>query len=1127
MNDALFRFQTFSDGEVWFNPTVECQILRLPGQDELGDLLTEFRRRQWEWLTDWLCQPAEDGKFINGLAASLLKAPKGSRVKNPEWRALNTQRIVLDNVPPSAWTLLDGIEPLPGSAATTRLVNAPLDLQRRFLLIAMGDDLSTAAPLLRPKYRDVLVHLWLDTAFTESTSPEAFLAEVIARAEYERRPLTDEERRSDFLRSPIIDLFLLWLSQHGIVLFPLRVQPFLGETRGFEERLVGNDQKAAWVAVERAYAGVASKRQERWLKIVRTVFDNLTMATTLRSADDLSVDLFQSIYAVMDERFGERLTDKLHLIYRALRDSLGRRDLPTFKPKRSNAPAMDHRLDWVHHSTSSAPRSIFPKALMGEYVPLDHICAWGDRFSRLLPQIALKNVGNALAAYQHFLLWMLETGTAVPSLAEVERTHINDGRPLTTSRCFRAYLSRADMKAESANAVIQRLAAAFDAIIEEDRLGIANPVVMRFDTFKIAVARGKTPRRPMGRDLMTYLRELNSRDDFALSRGYRPHQRRLLDPGTGRYEDRWFPAYAVLVDLLLQLPLRGFQARFLDSGEGDEFVVVPVENGIDIRRNPLSSAVAGRREGVFYTFEGKGGQAALGIHVNTNKTAVDRASGYEIPWCSTELRANLSMMIRWQVENNPVAKAIPCMERHDFEQAQNQEMIEAVKTTFALFRDPDDPTGWPVNRDKLFDYWSLLLAAAEDELAAQGRQVSLTVEREMTKGPKKKPVVKRLAAYDIHTLRVSGISALIEAGLPPDMVQDVAGHATVVMTLYYNKIKASRLNRALGEALDDLSVNLDGIDGLAEADYERLSEFLLNSRAPEDAAGRQLLTERMGRGDGSVEVTVHGICPGGECATGGEFANQAVGYMAVPRPLACSLCRYRLTGPMFLTGLVLNANRLMHELRRKGVEIAALNEEREALEDQGKAAHGLKARIEALYRETDIIAAEWAAEVQYVHMAEAMFDGFAAAQHQPDLSVPALVTGLDRPALETKLEPQSEFALLQTLAEGAAVWPGFRPSAAIDDHREFLNEVLMASDADPFLLRLRGDVRDKAALLLGRTIAALVPDDRIEALRQGADHLEDYPAIGGFLARLREQAVLLGTIDETKLLAAEAATMET
>lgn len=67
-----------------------------------------------------------------------------------------------------------------------------------------------------------------------------------------------------------------------------------------------------------------------------------------------------------------------------------------------------------------------------------------------------------------------------------------------------------------------------------------------------------------------------------------------------------------------------------------------------------------------------------------------------------------------------------------------------------------------------------------------------------------------------------------------------------------------------------------------------------------------------------------------------------------------------------------------------------MNEERERLEDQGKPIHAIKAKIDSLYRETDIVGAEWAAEVQYVHMAEKLFDRFMTDSGAFSESLPAL-----------------------------------------------------------------------------------------------------------------------------------------
>lgn len=1113
MND-IAGFKTFGDGQVWLNMTDCHQVLRLPSKDELSDLLDEFRRRQWAWLLDTLLEVSENQQQIFGLGASRVKLSRLSPDGHTMWAAA-THRISLDAVSEEAWSLLAHVAPLPHSAASTKLFNTTIEEQRAFLRSAIGDCLESAEKLLRGEYKECLVYPWLATALGDQTTPAEFIDAVIQRASFERT--TPRDNRRNFVRKPIPDLFLLWLAQHGIVLFPVTGQIIVGESRGFEEKLIAPERLATWKIIKSAYENSAKKHHRRWIPRIESTFRILTTASTFSNAMDLSIGLFEALYAHMQSRVDSTLSDRLHMIYRPLRDSLGQRELPTFKPIRQSLSFRDTPFHWTHLSTKDNHVRVFPRLLSVTYNPLPNVCAWGDRFAHYMSKLPIKSIGNSISTCQRFLVWLVESGTQVSNLKELKREHINDGKPLASSKSFRSYLSRSGMKPETANGHIMRLASTFEAIIEEDRLGVANPIAIRFDSFKVTAPRGKTPRRPMARELLVYLQQLNREENYALSRTYKPHLRQAHTLNK-QYEPSWFPGFAVIVDLLLQLPLRGFQARYLDSGEGDERIVVFNGGTPELVTNSLTTATIGRRESLFYTFEAHDGSATLGIHVNTNKTSLDRVSGYEIPWCSPKLAESLSLLRDWQIQNNPVARPICCMEKHEFEQTQNQDVIAQLTTTYALFRDPSDARGWPISRDKLFDYWSYLLATAEDRLASEGTSIKLTEQKQESKGPNKKPVIKRIAAYDIHTLRVSGISALLEAGMPPDLVQDIAGHATIVMTLYYNKIKASRLNASLAQAMDKLTRNLDSIDGVTESEFELLSEFLLNTRASEDAAGHSLLGQRKGHGDGAIDVSVHGICPGGECSTGGEFQNQAVGYSSVPRPLACSLCRYRLTGPMFLPGLVLNANRLMHELRSKGKEIADMNQERARLEDQGKPTHVVKARIEALYRETDTVASEWAAEVQYVQLAEKMFDRFISGLNDPIDAAPALITAMDEAGLQSHLTRKSEFALLQSLAEGAYIWPGFKPSAAIQEHREFLNELLSASELEPFLLKLRGDLRDKAAVLLGRMVVALIPDERIDNLRTGSESLADYPTVTALLENLRTQAVIMESIDEQSLI---------
>ena len=216
---------------------------------------------------------------------------------------------------------------------------------------------------------------------------------------------------------------------------------------------------------------------------------------------------------------------------------------------------------------------------------------------------------------------------------------------------------------------------------------------------------------------------------------------------------------------------------------------------------------------------------------------------------------------------------------------------------------------------------------------------------------------------------------------------------------------------------------------------------------------------------------------------------------------------------MFLPGLVLNANKLMYELRRKGQEIAVLNGKMRTAEQHSRTAHVLRGQIDSLYREVSTIAEEWSAEVQYVYLVKDMLGRYMGSNHEiasykgGEDFVPLVVTGLEQLEVQSKLEARADFALLQELAEGSQSWFGFRPDAALADHREFLNEVLSANEIDPFLLRLSGAERDLAAMLLGRAIVATVPDERIDDLRTGAARLSDFPGVADAMRLMREEAL--------------------
>jgi hypothetical protein len=204
-------------------------------------------------------------------------------------------------------------------------------------------------------------------------------------------------------------------------------------------------------------------------------------------------------------------------------------------------------------------------------------------------------------------------------------------------------------------------------------------------------------------------------------------------------------------------------------------------------------------------------------------------------------------------------------------------------------------------------------------------------------------------AVDLHSLRVSGITSMIESGVPLEVVsQFVAGHATLVMTLHYLKYSPLKLREFLADAHQKILDNTDFVGSeLFSAKLDEFAPFMLSQAGAGTGPGFASLKERTG----IMTINSEGICPGTTCSTGGpaEFGR----HVPVPGGQRCGLCRYWITGPAHLLGQVAAVNNLAYTIRKKGIEVAHLNDQRLDAEDEGSQskARQLRDRIDILNRE--------------------------------------------------------------------------------------------------------------------------------------------------------------------------------
>lgn len=151
-------------------------------------------------------------------------------------------------------------------------------------------------------------------------------------------------------------------------------------------------------------------------------------------------------------------------------------------------------------------------------------------------------------------------------------------------------------------------------------------------------------------------------------------------------------------------------------------------------------------------------------------------------------------------------------------------------------------------------------------------------------------------------MRVSLITAYVmEFGLPIEVIMKLAGHASVVMSIYYVKVGAAFLRRRMDEG-EKLALR----DGAYVA-QEMLEQNRLNELMHELVANNEQALQVLKAGNvGSTLVRDYGLCPYGaaRCDDGGSRVGKTLVWNAVPAGFLgmqnCLRCRHFITGPMFL-----------------------------------------------------------------------------------------------------------------------------------------------------------------------------------------------------------------------------------
>ena len=164
------------------------------------------------------------------------------------------------------------------------------------------------------------------------------------------------------------------------------------------------------------------------------------------------------------------------------------------------------------------------------------------------------------------------------------------------------------------------------------------------------------------------------------------------------------------------------------------------------------------------------------MHFTSNKTSYG-GQGYDVPWAPEKLIYWMIRLRKWQNKYNPIKRVMPWSEctRTNLNEAQ----LKRKGANCFLFR--------AFNEEQPGSFTSQLserLAAAL--YFSQPRNLTLASFR---KGGSHSALSRYESVYTPHSMRVSLITAYVmEFGLPIEVIMKLAGHASVVMSIYYVKV---------------------------------------------------------------------------------------------------------------------------------------------------------------------------------------------------------------------------------------------------------------------------------------------------------------------------------------------------
>ena len=597
----------------------------------------------------------------------------------------------------------------------------------------------------------------------------------------------------------------------------------------------------------------------------------------------------------------------------------------------------------------------------------------------------------------------------------------------------------------------------------------------------------------------------------------------------------WSPVMAMFMFIKLHLPLRSFQVRFLDSGEGDTW---RYEQGLWVENTKhafkYGTVKCPYQKGVFKRiFDSMSESYSTGLYISTNKTADQNKDeiqrGYSIPWEHEELLYWLEKLRNWQEKYNPIDRLTIGTEleavhigRIKFE----SELVSMGEFAF-LLRAPNSTK--PIGKRDVVNPWYRLLSKLEDDVHASGQTKSNGERLRFVKDYGEDSTVqessKAATEYPLHSLRVSLITCYtMDTDLPlPVISKLLAGHTRLLMTIYYNKITPSVMAEKMKEAnaaliekgesslknfLVDAEMNQIELRAAYHSDTYNSIESVLANRNPigweERATGLCLVGGNTVRSD--ELSTVGGCWNGGSIIRDASSKDSRVYGPVSHGPENCTRCRWFITDASYLPALNSHFNQISYKAHQAAELAAELEGDLEALKDELYMAeeqshpflkHEQLQTLERRYEKQRVEADEYAKD--YIATFNLINRVIQIENQREDddegQKLIAVGSGEDLSVSMKFIETESELLHLSLLCDDAEFYPDLhddlRKTPAIAKRTNALSRMMARSGYQPVFLEMDEQTQLIAGNAIMRKMAMIAnPDDKLDGYRTASNYIE-------------------------------------